>query len=73
MSELRSGTVFLNTAHRKRVFYGGQLTLLTLSVIIYFTVSLSHRRSTQFLSKLNPLSFDIPDINVKAVIRHGQF
>ena len=26
--------------------------------MIYFSVSLSHRRSTQFLSKLNPLSLD---------------
>ena len=27
-------------------------------LIIYFSVSLSHRRSTQFLSKLYPLSFE---------------
>ena len=30
-------------------------------MIIYFSVSLSHRRSSQFLSKLNPPSFDSMD------------
>ena len=32
--------------------------LLTLGLIIYFSVSLSHRRSRHFVSKLNLLSFD---------------
>ena len=35
-----------------------QNRLSTLRLIIYFSVSLSHRRSTQFLSKLNPLSIE---------------
>ena len=31
------------------------LAVANLPLIIYFSVSLSHRRSTQFLLKLNPL------------------
>ena len=38
-------------------FTVANLPLLALWLIIYFSVLLSHRRSTQFLSKLNPLSF----------------
>ena len=41
------------------IFYGGQFTLSTLWLIIYFSVSLSHQRSTQFLSKQNPQSYNI--------------
>ena len=36
-------------------------TLSTLRLIIYFNVSLSHRCSTQFLLKFNPLSFSPPE------------
>ena len=35
-----------------------QFTLSTLWLIIYFSVSLSQRRSTQFLLELNPLSLN---------------
>ena len=35
-------------------FNGGEFTLSTLWLIIYLSISLSQRRSTQFLSKLNP-------------------
>ena len=35
-------------------FHRGLVYLLTLLLIIYFSVSLSHPRSTQFLLKLNP-------------------
>ena len=37
-------------------FYGGYFTLLTLWLMIYFSVSLSPICSTQFLLQLNPLS-----------------
>ena len=43
-------------------FYGGQFTLVTLWLIIYFSVPLSHRRSTQFIFKLNLLCFDLSAI-----------
>ena len=36
-----------------RIFYGGYFTLLALWLIIYFSFSLSHLDSRQFLSKLN--------------------
>ena len=38
-------------------FTVANFTLSILWLIIYFSVSLSHRRSTQFLSKLNPLLY----------------
>ena len=52
-------------------FAVANLPLSTLRLIIYFSVSLFHRRSTQFLLKVNSLWFDSwgPPFKKKSVLQ----
>ena len=48
-----------------------KFTLSTLWLIIYFSVLLFHRHSTQFLSKLNPLLHGIENVEAKTLFSNN--